>query len=201
MKAGLIGAAPAVVDRAVLQGDLPPLKALGQTLQHPASQPEGVGAQVVRGVEHQKARLFKGRQRKAPQPQDERPDLVKIRLLPGLLKLGGKDVLVIQGAGALHQGRARKGASGEVGGQSQLPSSLLGVKLPLAVDDDDPKAAAQAVWILPQQSQKLQKGAVRAEFVHMDREDQALFPSVFRKLPGVQLLRRQVLQRKLQPAL
>ena len=152
-------------------------------------------------MEHQKARLVKGRQRKAPQPQDERPNLVKIRLLPGLMQLGGKNVLVIQRAGALHQGLAGKGTSGEVGSQGQLPGGLLGVKLPLAVDDDDPKAAAQAAWILPQQPQKLQKGAVRAEFVHMDRKDQTLFPAVCRKLPGGQFLRRQVLQRKLQPAL
>ena len=51
----------------------------------------------------------------------------EIGLLPRQAQLSGQDVLVVQGAGALHQGLAGEEAAGQVGSQGHGLSGLLGV--------------------------------------------------------------------------
>lgn len=61
------------------------------------------------------------------QPSGQIPGPGEIGLLPRQAQLSGQDVLVVQGAGALHQGLAGEEAAGQVGSQGHGLSGLLGV--------------------------------------------------------------------------
>ena len=127
VQAGGVGAAPAVVNGSVLQADGLDFAEGGQVAADCLSHGHGVGAPVVRGVEHQHPGPGKPGRGELRQPPNQLPCPGEIRLLPGQVQLTGQDVLVVQGAGALHQGLAGKQTAGQIGSQGYGLGRLLGV--------------------------------------------------------------------------
>lgn len=84
------------------------------------------------------------------QPSGQIPGPGEIGLLPRQAQLSGQDVLVVQGAGALHQGLAGEEAAGQVGSQGHGLSGLLGVQLAGAVYDEGAGGPPKTVRVGPQ---------------------------------------------------
>ena len=81
VEAGGIGAAPAVLDGTVLQGDLLAGEGSGELGQDLPSHPHGVGVEVVRGVEHQDPGLAEPGELEGQYPLGQLPDPAAVGLL------------------------------------------------------------------------------------------------------------------------
>ena len=82
VQAGFIGAAPAVMDGAVLQRDGLCLERGRQMREHLLAEPDRIGAHVVRRVEHEKLWPVKAWQFKLQKPLRQLRQLMRIGLLP-----------------------------------------------------------------------------------------------------------------------
>ena len=184
VEAGGIGAAPAVLDGAVLQRDLLAGEGSGELGQDLPSHPHGVGMEVVRGVEHQDPGLAEPGELEGQHPLGQLPDPAAVGLLPTQAKLGRQDVLVIEGACPLHQGLAGEGTAGQVGRHHQGLGRLLGVELSGAVHHHPGGAASQSRRVLAQPAHQGVKLPPGPESVHTYGEQEVVSRGQFLQMGG-----------------
>ena len=115
-----------------------------------AAHPERARAAAFGGMQHEQLRPPDALRGKGEQAFSQLPRACTVCLLPAHAAPRGENVLVIEGACALHERLAGQGRSGEIRGECQILRQRLRVKLRLSVDNEAADGALQTARLAPQ---------------------------------------------------